>query len=260
MTSQRSLTVRTPATDVPLTLDERGQGRPVVLLHGGAGPASVGGFADLLAETTGTRVITPTHPGFGGTPRPERLTTIAGLAQVYAGLLDALDLEDAVVIGNSIGGWAAAELALLHPARLARLVLVDAVGVEVAGHPGVDFDALTPAQIAQHSWFDPAEAPLLDPATLPPAARAILQGNRAALAAYGGTSSDPSLLARLTAVDVPTLVVWGEADRIVDPGYGRALAAAIPGSGFTLLPRTGHVPQMETPEQLVEALRPFLLA
>lgn len=260
MTFQRVLTVRTPATDVPLTVDEHGHGRPVVLLHGGAGPASVGGFADLLAEATGTRVITPTHPGFGGTPRPERLTTIAGLAEVYAALLDALDLEDAVVIGNSIGGWAAAELALLRPPRLARLALIDAVGVEVAGHPGVDFDALTPAQIAQHSWFDPAKAPLLDPATLPPAARTILQGNRAALAAYEGTSSDPSLLARLASVDVPTLVIWGEADRIVDPDYGRALAAAIPGSRFELLPETGHVPQMETPELLVETLRPFLLA
>ena len=95
-----------------------GRARPrpaVVILHGGAGPTSVSGFADLLADATGTRVIVPTHPGFGGTPRPEALATIGGLAEVYAGLLATLELEDAVVIGNSIGGWITSELALRHP-------------------------------------------------------------------------------------------------------------------------------------------------
>jgi pimeloyl-ACP methyl ester carboxylesterase len=58
----------------------------------------------------------------------------------------------------------------------------------------------------------------------------------------------------------PTLVIWGEADRIVDPGYGRAYAAAIPGARFELLPGTGHLPQLETPEQLVRAVRDFISA
>jgi pimeloyl-ACP methyl ester carboxylesterase len=260
MSTPLSLSVATAFGDVPVSADERGTGRPVVLLHGGAGPVSVAAFADRLARATGTRVITPTHPGFGGTPRPEPLATIGGLAEVAAGLLDALDLEDVVVVGNSIGGWIAAELALLHPPRLGGIALVDAVGVVVDGHPGAAFDALTPAQIADHSWFDPSRAPVLDPATLPPEARAALVGNRAALARYGGTGADRSLLGRLAGVDVPALVVWGEADRIVDPDYGRAYAAAIPGARFVLLPETGHVPQMETPEVLLEALRAFVAA
>jgi pimeloyl-ACP methyl ester carboxylesterase len=255
MSTPISLTIPTSFGDVPLTADERGSGRPVVLLHGGAGPASVTGFADLLAERTGTRVITPIHPGFGGTPRPDALQTIADLAEVYEGMLAALDLDDVTVIGNSLGGWIAAELALRHPERLGRIALVDAVGIEVEGHPVADFFALTPAQIAEHSWYDPSKAPSLDPSTLPPAAQQIFAGSRAALALYGGSMAAPGLAMRLGAIDVPALVLWGEADRIVDVDYGRAFAAAIPGVRFEVLERAGHVPQMEAPEVLVDVLR-----
>lgn len=258
MSASLSLTISTSAADVPLTADERGSGRPIVILHGGAGPMSVTSFADLLAEATGTRVIVPTHPGFGGTPRPEALSSIPGLAEVYAGLLEELDLEDVAVIGNSIGGWIASELALRHPDQLGRIALVNSVGIEVEGHPVAA--ALPPAQLAQYSWYDPSKAPSLDPATLPPAVAKVLAGNQAALALYGESMTDPTLLGRLSGIEVPTLVLWGEADRVVDPDYGRAFAAAIPGARFELLPKTGHVPQMETPDVLLEALRDFLAA
>src|ERR1700761_7852416 len=92
---------------------EAGTGRPVLLLHGGAGPQSVTGFADLLAQRAPAHVIAPTHPGFGGTPRPESLDSIRGLAELYVGMLADLDLTDVTVIGNSIGGWITAEMALL---------------------------------------------------------------------------------------------------------------------------------------------------
>ncbi len=256
MSTSISLTISTSFGDVPLSADERGGGRAVVILHGGAGPVSVTGFADLLADATGTRVIVPTHPGFGGSPRPGALTTIDGLAEVYAGLLDSLELEDATVIGNSIGGWIASELALRQPARVGRFALVNAVGVEVEGHPVAD--AVPPAQLAEYSWYDPSKAPSLDPASLPPAVRKIFDGNRAALALYGRSMTDHTLLGRLAGIDLPALVLWGEADRIVDADYGRAFAAAIPGARFQLLPRTGHVPQMETPDVLLEALRAFV--
>ena len=251
-----SLSIPTALGRVPLSADERGSGRGVVILHGGAGPASVTGFADLLADATGARVIVPTHPGFGGTPRPAALSTVGGLAEVYVGLLDALELQDVLVIGNSIGGWITAELALRHPARLGRIALVDAVGIEVDGHP-VASD-LQPAQLAEYAWYDPTKAPSLDLATMPPAVRAIVEGNRATLAVYGTPMTDPTLRQRLADVDVPALVVWGEADRIADPDYGRAFAAAIPGARFELLPGTGHVPQMETPELLLRTLTAFV--
>ncbi|QAY58580.1 alpha/beta hydrolase [Microbacterium protaetiae] len=258
MTTNSTLIITTTDGEIPVTVDDRGSGRAVLLLHGGAGPASVTGFAELLADRAGARVITPTHPGFGGTPRPTALATVAGLARLYAGLLDALDLEEVTVIGNSLGGWIAAELALRHSPRVSRVALVDAVGIESAQHPVADFFALTPAQIAQRSYNDPTKAVIPDPATLPPAAQQIVLGNRDALAVYGGVMMDAALADRLGSIDVPALVVWGEADRIADPDYGRAYAAAIPGARFTLLERTGHVPQLETPELLWDALREFV--
>ena len=254
-------TVTTPGFGpVEVTLTDRGDGHPYLLLHGGAGPQSVNGFADLLAATEHARVITPAHPGFGGTPRPEVLASVASLAELYVGLLDALDLVDVTVIGNSIGGWIASEIALLHSSRISSFILVDAMGILVEGHPVVDFFSLSLAEVAQRSYFDP-EKFRIDPSKLPPAAQATMAGNRAALAVYGGaTMGDASLLARLRGITAPTLVIWGEADRIADTGYGRAYAEAIPGARFMILKGTGHVPQVETPEALIGPVGTFARA
>ncbi len=245
---------------IPVTFNDTGSGHPFLLLHGGAGPQSVTGFADLLATTRGGRVITPTHPGFGGTPRPDRIDSIKALARLYVALLDSLDLENVTVIGNSIGGWIAAEIALLDSPRVGSLVLVDAAGIEVDGHPAVDFFSLSLDEVAQLSYYDPVRFKI-DPSTMPEALRAAFAGNRASLAVYGGESmSDSSLKGRLSGVTVPALVLWGDSDRMFDPEYGRAYAASIPGAEFVLLSKTGHVPQIETPEQLLDPIWDFATA
>lgn len=256
MSTSSTLSISTSFGDVPLTVQEYGSGRSILLLHGGAGPASVATLAELLADKVAARVVVPTHPGFGGTTRPEALASITALAEVYTQMLDALDLTDATLIGNSVGGWIASEVALRHPRRLGRLVAVDAVGIAVDGHPVAT--GLPPAQLAEYAWYDLSKAPIPDFATLPEAARTILAGNAATLSLYAGSMSDPTLLGRLAEIDVPTLVVWGEADRIVDVGYGRSFAAAIPGARFEVLPHTGHLPQMETPEAVLGVLTDFV--
>ncbi len=224
-----------------------------LLLHGGAGLRSVAGFADLLGDGGTHRVIAPAHPGFDGTERPDALRTIPDLARHYAALLDELDLGDVTVIGNSIGGWIAAELALLHSPRVSRVIFVDSVGIELEGHPVADFFGLTLPEVADYSFYEPDKF-RIDPSAMPPAAQQAMAGNRAALALYGRTMIDPTLRGRLAAVDVTTVVIWGEADRIVDVDYGRAFAAAIPGAQFVLLEKTGHLPQLETPELLRDAI------
>jgi pimeloyl-ACP methyl ester carboxylesterase len=148
-------------------------------------------------------------------------------------------------------------MALLGSARTGSFILVDAVGIEVPGHPLADFFSLTMDQVADLAYHDPDKF-RIDPAALPPAAQQAMAGNRDALAAYAGQAmTDPGLAARLAGVTAPTLVIWGEADRIADPGYGRALAAAIPGARFQELAGTGHLPQLETPGLLLGPVRDF---
>jgi len=242
---------------IPVSFTDQGQGPAVLLLHGGGGPQTVAAFGERLAAEHGVRVIAPTHPGFGGTPRPDTLTTVSGLARLYAALLAELDLTDVTVVGNSVGGWVAAEMATGDCSRIGRFVIVDGVGIEVPGHPIADFFSLTPRQVAEHAYHDPDRFGI-DPTRLSPEALQAMAANRAALAAYAGTSmSDPGLAGRLAGVTMPAVVVWGESDRIADPDYGRALAAAIPGARFELLPRTGHLPQLESPDLLLETIRTF---
>jgi pimeloyl-ACP methyl ester carboxylesterase len=241
---------------VQLTLEERGEGEPFLVLHGGAGPQSVAVFAQLLAEKDHNRVITPTHPGFGGTPRPSELNTVAGLAALYVALLDDLELENVTVIGNSVGGWVTAEMALLDTPRITGIALLDAVGIEVEGHPVADVSGLSVPEIQALSFHDPTPF-RVDPATIPDAQRAVMAANGEALGVYAGSPAmaDPTLLGRLRQVTTPTLVLWGESDQIVEPAYGQAYADAIRGARFEVLPATGHMPQMETPDLVLQRIQ-----
>src|SRR3954471_6001201 len=234
---------------VEITLQDRDRTRPFLLLHGGGGVATMAGFADLLAERTHSRVLLPTHPGFGGTPKAESLTDVKALARTYVALLEELELTDVTVVGNSFGGWLAAEIALQKSPRVSGAVIIDGIGIEVDGHPPTDVSGLSPTELRAHSFHDPSKAPV------PPGGGTGPSPDVLALIGYTGpTMADPTLADRLGALDVPVHVIWGESDGIVDPDYGKAYAAAIPFSTFTLLPRTGHLPQVETPEELLGAL------
>lgn len=241
---------------VEVTVQDRDRTRPFLLLHGGGGTVTMSGFADLLAERTHSRVLLPTHPGFGGTPKPDELTSVSRLAQTYITMLDQFDLTDVTVIGNSFGGWLAAEIALRESPRVSGIVIIDGIGIEVPGHPMTDVSGLSPAEIRSYSWHDPSKAPA-------PAVKGegeVGGGTgpspdvRALIGYAGPAMSDPTLAERLGRLDIPVQVLWGESDRIVDPEYGKAYAAAFPLATFTLLPRTGHLPQLETPEELLGAL------
>ncbi|MEU5537926.1 alpha/beta hydrolase [Streptomyces sp. NPDC020362] len=256
--STHTLTLDQGTVDVTVDLHGGAQGHPFLLLHGGAGPQAVAGFAGLLAEQRPARVIAPVHPGFDGTPRRAWLTDVTTLARLYAQLLDDLRLRDVAVVGNSIGGWIAAELAALGSDRISSVTLVNAVGISVSGHPIADTFGLTPVELSRLSYYDPSKF-RFDPAKLSEAQRAIVAANRATLQIYSGphAMADPTLPDRLAKVAHPTLVAWGAGDQVVDADYGRAYAKAIPGAEFRLLHGTGHMPQTETPEQLLPVVWDF---
>lgn len=238
----------TPFTEVL----EVGTGRPVLLLHGGGGPFTVALLAQHLAATN--HVIAPTHPGFNGTAADPSITNVRSLADAYAQFLIERDLHDVTVVGSSVGGWLAAELALGSAAdRLACIVIINGLGTEVEGHPVMDISKMTPAEFAPLSFHDPSNLRLPPPT---PEGLAIAQGNGAALARLTtGASSDPS---RLAGIHTPTLVIWGASDRIVDTDYGRAYAAAIPRAEFALVPDAGHLPYLENAPAVFAALDPFV--
>ena len=127
--------------DLPITLTEAGSGRPALVLHGGGGPFTVAGIAEHLAVTM--HAITPTHPGWNGTPRPDSVSSIDDIALAYLGYLEDNDLRDVLVVGSSLGGWIGAEMASRDDAgRISGLILFDAVGVDVDGQRIRDFFAL----------------------------------------------------------------------------------------------------------------------
>lgn len=141
---------------LPLTIHESGErgddGHAVLVLHAGSGPRTIAGFSESLSQHA--YVITPTHPGFDGTPRPDGLDTVADLASAYLDLLDALDLTGVTVIGNSVGGWIASEMALRdNHGRISALVLINAVGIHARKQENrvVDVRTINPADLGKLS-------------------------------------------------------------------------------------------------------------
>lgn len=227
---------------------DHSSGRPVLVLHGGGGPATVAGIAQHLSGAA--RVLAPVHPGWDGTPRPDWCTGVDDLALSYLHLLQDRDLHDVLVVGSSLGGWIAAEMAVWDSGqRISGLVLIDAVGVQVESEPIADYFALDPRTAAELSWHDP-DRYHVDPTMLPADQLAVRQANMATMRTLAGDPymHDPKLLHRLGRVRTPALLVWGESDRIVTPAYGAAYAAAFGNGRLEVVPKAGHLPQIEQPE------------
>lgn len=239
-------------------MDEIGSGPATLVLHGGAGPFSVAPISEYLGRTR--QVLTPTHPGWNGTPRPEGIDTIADLAGLYLGMLDERGLREVLVVGSSIGGWIAAEMAAQDRAGIVGgLILIDATGILVAAEPIPDLFALDARQIAEYSYHDP-ERFHQDPAATPAAQLAVRQGNMVALRHFAGDPymHDPSLFDRLAGVRIPALLLWGASDRIVTPGYGAAYARAFGDARLEIIDEAGHLPQLERPEATFARIEAYL--
>lgn len=238
---------------------EKGHGRPLLFLHPSIGLDPNALVLDRLAAHG--RVIAPSHPGFGGSEQPKVFTTVDDLAYFYLDLIDELDLTDTVVVGVSLGGWIAAEIAVKSTARLSHLVLANAVGIKVGTRETrdiVDIFAITEPELNGLAYFDPKLGARDYPA-MPEADVRIVARNREASARYGWSPymHDPKLKGRLHRIRIPTLVLWGLADRILSEAYGRAYCAAIPGARFETIERAGHYPHIEQPDVFARAVFAF---
>jgi pimeloyl-ACP methyl ester carboxylesterase len=245
---------------VAIELERHGAGEPLLLLAGEEMLERGAPFAAALASRF--EVIAPAPPGFGRSSRPDWITCPDDIAYLYLSLIEKLDLEKITVIGCSLGGWLAAEIATKDDARLARLVLVDAYGVKLGGPMArdiADIWQLSPAKVATLRWREP-EKFVRAPAAMSDEELAAAARNTEAFARFCWEPymHNPKLKHRLGRIAVPSLVVWGEADGIVTPDYGRLYAGLIPGAGFAVIPEAAHYPHLERPRAFLDATGDFL--
>ena len=248
----------------------RGAGRPILLIHGTNPVHPAAPFLDGLAAQG--EVIAPSHPGFGASPLPPDFDTMYDLVNLYGTVLESLPSNDVTVIGLSFGGWIAAELAVTNPSKLGRLVLVDPVGIKLGGREDRDIAHVfntDPNELNARSWHDPARRPpgiyalgwqatIGDAMTDREMITLARNWDSLCLFAWRPHMFNPQLKQWLHRISVPTLVLWGESDRVVTPDYGRAYADLIPGAAFGTIPAAGHHPELEQPAAFVDAVASFL--
>ena len=256
--------------DATIRYLDAGAGTPVIFIHGLG--ASMYAWRKNLAPVmaAGYRVLALDLLGFGSSDKPARGYTNAAYAQLVVALMDSLHLPDAVLVGHSMGGEIAAEVAIAFPTRVRGLVLIGAAGLgtrepllfRLARWPVVGPLVLAfrgralVGRLLRSTYADPRKVtePDVDQYYAPVAEAAYGRALRGVLREFhfGG------LEGRLDAIAAPTLVLWGEADRLIPIALGRALAAHLNRSAFLSVPRAGHSVQEEAPDEVNRLLIKFL--
>ena len=245
---------------IELEIAEHGTGPPVLMLHGAGGFDRCQPINALISKRR--RLICPSHPGFGKSALPDWLDSVDDIAHVYLELLDKLELPTVDLIGCSIGGWIAAEMATKAPERFTKLLFVGPVGVKTGGPDQLDLPdvfALSPVDLNRLLFRDPAKmAP--DPAALSDDELAIIVRNRETLAllAWEPYMHNPKLNHRLHRITAPTMFLRGDSDGLISERYLKAYAALVPKAGTTTISSAGHAPHLEQPEAFAAAALDFL--
>lgn len=245
--------------DTRVELRRGGTGAPLVVLHG-LGDRGWFRFHELMAR--GFTVYAPVHPGFGASDDPAWLEGVDDLALFYLDLLDALGLRQVHLLGASLGGWIAAELAVQHQDRLSSLTLVDAAGIHSPDAEIADIFLMDPAARAKALHHNPEVlADVLGTAPTPELLQVELR-ERVTLAklAWDPYFHDPKLPRRLARLRIPALVLWGRHDRLIPGAVGEAYRRAIPGADLTVIDDAGHAALRDAPETCATALTAFLQA
>ena len=239
---------------------DRGKGRPILFLHPGIG---IEPDAPVLAAlANGGRVIAPSHPGFGTSQLPKGMTTVDDLSYFYLDLLDQLDLRDVLWSASSLGGWIAAEIAV----KTTSAALASRPG-QCGRHQGrrprdPRHRRHLVADAETNSTSSPISIPRSASATTRPCRKPrslAAARNREATArfAWSPYMHNPKLKSRLHRIRMPTLFLWGTADRMLRESYGRAYCGAIPGARFEPIERAGHFPHLEQPEEFARRVLAF---
>jgi pimeloyl-ACP methyl ester carboxylesterase len=253
----------TPDTSVldvrgtPVRLQRAGQGPPLLFLHGAGAGGRWLSFQDALAERF--TVFAPTHPGHGGAPAAEWIEDISDLAFHYLDMLDTLRLDRVHLVGASLGGWIAAEIAVMASHRLSALVLIDPVGIKVEGWIYPFIFGMDLPQLVGTVFQRPEAAMALAPEDMSVDTLVELYRQNAAMArvAWNPYLYDPRLRRRLARIGTPTLLAWGEHDRLAPLVCAEAWRKEIPHARVQTFAHSGHVPHLEEPAAVAAAVIEF---
>lgn len=230
----------------------RGGSGPIMLfLHGAGGAGAWSPYMDALAKRY--NLIVPSHPGFGASDTPEWLDNMSDLAFFYLDLMEQLELTDVHVVGNSLGGWLAMEIAVRSTQRIKSLTLVSPAGIHVKGVPKGDIFLWDPETRVRNTFVNQkmADARLAVVPTEEEADIALKNHFITAKLAWQPRFYNPDLRKWLHRIDVPTMILWGEGDKIIPVPYGEALKELIPGSELRVIADCGHLPHQEKTDEFI---------
>jgi len=235
-----------------------GTGQPLILLHGAGGADSLLGIAERLSNRFD--VILPDHPGFGESEEPAWLDTIHDAAYHYLDFITALELAQIHLVGASLGGWMALEMAVRDTGPLQTLTLIAAAGIRPGHIECGDLFMWSPEEQVQKLVHDQALAARIMSMEKTPEQeeQAIRNHFTTAKLAWEPRFFDPDLHKWLHRINVPTLLIWGHQDVLFPLAYGEKLAAQIPHAQLTVIEECGHLPHVEQPEQLLDLISSFL--
>lgn len=246
--------------DIKTSIKISGQGQAVVFFHGMGMSDLWLTFHEKLAESF--TLYAPDHPGFGLSDKAEEFDSMEDFILHYVDLFGALDLSSVNLVGHSLGGWIAAELASFFPQIVKNLVLIAPSGLRIAKNPIVDVFALSPEQLAMICFNDLSKAmEVMSQRDMSDMKKLALQDYRertmvAKLAWTLGYS--PKLEKRLRRISSPSLIIWGKDDQLISSAYGEAYKNAIPNAKLALLDDCGHVPVVEQVDKTVDLIKDFL--
>lgn len=243
----------TTVDDCEISYLRGGSGAPVLFLHGASGVYEMP-WMEALARRYD--LIVPDHPGFGRSAVPSWFENVHDLAYFYLDFLRALDLRDVHLIGNSIGGWIATELAIRCTSRLRSLVLVSPAGLSLENVPRFDIFSVSPEELTERLFRDGALVERVRAARTDAETRS--KNRLGAARVSQPRMDDPHLAKWLRRIDVPTLVIWGDDDRIIPPPYADEFRRLIPGAVVEIVERCGHLPHVERPNAFAEIVDRFI--
>ncbi len=245
---------------IDIEITRHGKGDPLILLYDEEARVLETSLVDHLAARHEVIVLSP--PGFGQSDRPSWIETPDDLSYIMLDTLEALNIGPAPLLGFSLGGWLAAEMASKTCAPFSQVILVDPYGIKPGGpldRDIADIWFLPEARIKALKYADPAHGEI-DYTAFSDEVLTVIARNRESFARFCWNPylHNPKLQKRLHRITVPTLVLWGEKDGIVTTEYGKAFAAAIPGARFETIADAGHYPHIDQPRALAEAIEGFI--